>query len=101
MFSTTSEWVNAQLSTVHRETYIVDRESRRCHDDDCYRAGVSLTLFGTSTKWCQLHIEEALMAISTGHRPPLGRVEMSRVEGLPHIQADGSAKLLDMNVHGS
>ena len=64
-----SERVNAQLCTFRSGPYIQHRDARRCHIDGCLRSGVSISLFGTSTKRCRVHIEGALMAIATGQRP--------------------------------
>ena len=63
---TYSEWVNAHLCTFHREPYIQERDKRRCHIEDCFRAGASITLFGTVTKRCRNHTEQALMEIHAG-----------------------------------
>ena len=61
-----SDWVDAQLRTFRREPYIQEREKRRCHIDDCFRAGVSIALFGTVTKRCRNHIEQDQMEIRSG-----------------------------------
>ena len=63
---TYSEWVNAQLRTFHRGHYIRERDKRRCHVGDCFRSGVSIALFGTSTKSFRVLIEKALMVITSG-----------------------------------
>ena len=63
------EWVSAQLCTFHRGPYIQHRDARRCHIDGCRRSGVSIALFGTSTKRCRARIGKALMATATGQRP--------------------------------
>ena len=67
MLPSYSGWVNAQLCTFRRGPYIQERDNRRCHVDDCFRSGVSITLFGTSTKRCRVQIEKALMAITSGN----------------------------------
>ena len=65
---TSSEWAIAQLRTIHRGPYIQDRDTRRGRAEDCFRSGVNLTLFGTSAKRRQIHIEEELMTITTGKK---------------------------------
>ena len=65
---TASDWVDAQLCPFRRCQYIKDRECRRCHVDGCFRVGVSVSLFGTATKRRQVHIDESIMAFTTGKK---------------------------------
>ena len=75
---TYSDWVNAQLRTFHRVPYIQERDNRRCHVDDCFRSGVIVTLFGTVTKRCRVHIENALMAMTSGEVPDVNMSDSAK-----------------------
>ena len=78
---TPSGWVASQMCTFHRDPYVRDRDSRRCRADACFHGAVNLTLVGTFAKRCQLQIEEALMDISSGRKPPHGRIRPLTTEG--------------------
>ena len=45
--------------------------------------GVSLDFFGTDTKRCQVHIEEALMDITDGAISPIGHITDSQKDPTP------------------
>ena len=77
----TSGGANSQLRTSHREPYSQDRDARRCHADDCFHIGVTLTPVDTSANRCQLQIAEALMAISPGRKTSVVRMHPLITDG--------------------
>ena len=72
------------LRTFHRCPYEIDRESRRCSLDDCYRGGTKLTFRGKETMRRHVHIEDALMdgpkpGVTEATPPPLCQIPVDPI----------------------
>ena len=75
-----SEWVYTFLRNLNRCPYDVDRGSRRCTLDDCYRKGIKLTTRGKEPKRRHVHIEDSLM---DGRMPAVGEIAHPPLRPLP------------------